>query len=225
VKRLVVVSDFDGTISRKDVGNEICLQIDSEKYKDLQALYRQKKITLRDYQKQMWEGLALTQNRMKSLAVQFSELRPGFLDFLRHCSNRKVSVYIASCGLRDYIEPVLEKEISKELRQCIHEISCHDATYADNRLRRLEFRDSESLSPIWPFDKGRWCRELKKVHGPECLIIGIGNGTSDQNFVGSVDLIFATDALSEYCKSQNVPFVYFDNFFEIKDYLKNKYAT
>jgi 2-hydroxy-3-keto-5-methylthiopentenyl-1-phosphate phosphatase len=219
-KELVFVLDFDGTITTRDVGNEICDILDSAKYKKLQAQYRAKEITLRQYQKLMWEGLKTSRDNFIKLATGFSQLRPGVREFFDFCSEKSIDVFIASCGIREYIEPVLEKELGSDTRKCLKEVSCHNAEFQDNTLSKLLFRDSEALSGAWPFDKGRWCRELKVRYPDNTVFIGVGNGTSDLNFVGAVDHLMATDAFARYCESNKIPFTEFHDFFAVQERAK-----
>lgn len=219
-KSFFFVLDFDGTVTQKDVGNEICEAIDPQKYFSLQTAYRQNKLSLRDYQKQMWEDLPLSQNQMRELAMKNSALRSGVEDFLGFCAKSSYPVFIASCGIRDYIEPVLQKEIPIQLREIIQQVSCHEAEFHGERLTRLVFRDTEEVSSFWPFDKGRWCRELKNSF-PDSICVGVGNGSSDRNFVGAVDQLFATDALAKYCQKEGVEYFHFETFHEITQCIRS----
>jgi 2-hydroxy-3-keto-5-methylthiopentenyl-1-phosphate phosphatase len=52
------------------------------------------------------------------------------------------------------------------------------------------------------------------------FIIHIGDGHSDRCAAKEADLVFAKGSLSEFCKSEQIRFLEYDNFSEIVEVLK-----
>lgn len=207
---VAVVSDFDGTFTKTDVGNLISERALGPKWHDLYRKLRSGELNLKSYQMAVWDRMPVTSENLAKWALEASELRPGVLEFLESCQEKSIPVYIASCGLRPYIDAVLNDRVPKHLRSAIKEIKCHDATFDSGVLRFIPAED-RTESPF-PLDKGLYCRSLRDSVQK---IIGIGNGTSDQTFAGSVDLLCATESLAKYCDAKAFTYRYFEDFFDI----------
>ena len=50
----VVVLDFDGTVTQKDIGDEICDRFAPPAWRDIDAAWVRNEISLPDAQRQMW---------------------------------------------------------------------------------------------------------------------------------------------------------------------------
>lgn len=206
---LIVLCDFDGTISQLDVGNEIHRSLLPDQFTDLQKRYRAQGMTLRELQNKMWQDFPLSKNEFRKQALPFAKLRPGFSYFLRQCFELKIPFYIASCGIRDYIEAVLEVTLDSDERQMISGLYCNDVEFADAKIKRLI--TPESAESDLTLDKGRLADELRLLHG-NSKVLGIGNGGSDRSMAGHVDVLAATDALARWAESKKLPFVEFNDF-------------
>jgi 2-hydroxy-3-keto-5-methylthiopentenyl-1-phosphate phosphatase len=206
----LVVSDFDGTLSQEDVGNELCALFDNNKFKKLQAEYRAGTINLKDYQNMMWTDFPCSESAFREESVRLGALRPGVNEFLEKCGAQGIPVYIASCGIRPYIEEVLSKHASEWARHAITGIMCNDAVFDSNKLVQLKMPNNDP-SDSTPLHKGIYAKELSKKHSG-AKILAIGNGSSDKSFVGFADQICACDKFIDYCKSKNVECTEFKDF-------------
>jgi 2-hydroxy-3-keto-5-methylthiopentenyl-1-phosphate phosphatase len=204
-----VLCDFDGTISKLDVGNEIHRSVFPEKFVELQKAYRAGELNLRQLQLKMWQDFPLSQTEFQKRAQQFGSLRTGFKNFLRHCQEHQVLFIVASCGIRNYIEAVLKKELEPTELGRIKEIHCNDARFSNEAL--VEFLTPEKGDSDLTLDKGKLARELRKQY-PKMKILGIGNGTSDRSMAGHVDLFAATDALAKWAQKSSIEHIPFDDF-------------
>ncbi len=212
--RWIVVTDFDGTLTEQDVGNELCKEFIPDLFLELQTAYRAQKLSLREMQPRMWSDFPCGEARFRERAAQIGRLRPGVVEFLRLCRDREVPVYVASCGLRPYIEAVLDRTLPAELRGVVREIRCNEARFEGERLARFETPDDDPTSP-YPLDKGAWCRALRERLGAR--VLGIGNGSSDRTFLGQSDELAATEALATYFERQGADFRRFTDFRDLLD--------
>ncbi len=204
-----VLCDFDGTISQLDVGNEIHRSVFPDEFLSLQKSYRSGDLNLRQLQLAMWKNFPLNQKEFCRRAETFATFRPGFREFLRYCHKKNVSFIVASCGIRDYIEAVLARELSPEDRQLIAAVHCNDAHFDEKKLTTLITPEDESSDLT--LDKGKLARELRHEK-PALKILGIGNGTSDRSMAGHVDRLAATDALARWAESSHTAHIAFDDF-------------
>lgn len=208
----IVVTDFDGTLTEKDVGNELCKLFRPQEYKDLSSAYQRGELNLRDFQQKMWNNFPAGKDVFAEAALRVASLRPGVNEFLELCAHKNVPVYIASCGLDAYIEPVIERFFSKFAQASIKEISCNKTQFTENELLSILAPNLDLTQPE-PLHKGRWAQELAATHRSK--VMAIGNGGSDRTFIGHVDKLFATEKLPKICEAANQPFTEFEHFFDI----------
>ena len=212
---LAIVTDFDGTLTREDVGNELCIEACPEVFKNLHAQLKSEKITLKEYQQRMWSNFPMNEATFRARARHHGALRNGVIEFLEKALDDGLPVYVASCGLRPYIEEVLQKNLTPKALKAIAEIRCNECKFDEHGI--VEFKAPLNVidSP-WPLDKGHWAKEIKAAARPaQVRTVGIGNGTSDRSMCGQVDLLVATDGLARYCAKEKHDYARFDDFFEV----------
>ncbi len=213
----IVVTDFDGTLTDKDIGNELCIKFIPDKYEELRKLYKAKALNLRHYQLQMWTDFPTNESVFRAFVRENARFRPGVVEFLILCLEKRIPIYIASCGLRPYIDEALSHLLPKTHARSdlIQEIRCNEATFDDKRLKTFSLATPEkNASRGYSLDKGAWCTELRVKH-PGHKILGIGNGTSDQTFIGHTDILAATEGLADFCRQAGHPFVPFEDFHDL----------
>lgn len=212
-QNFIVVTDFDGTITQQDIGNELCKEVIPELFQKTHTEYRAGRINLKDMQKLFWERFPLPEQKFIASSMTYGKLRPGAQEFLEVCQERGIPVYVASCGLRPYIEAVLAAHLSPKALKAVHGIRCNEVKFGPNGVVEFTAPDNEIDSP-YPLHKGQWSQDLQKKHAGK-KVLAIGNGSSDKSFVGFVDSVAATESFAEYCKSKNQPYLYFESFTEI----------
>jgi len=215
----VIVSDFDGTFTVKDIGNELCEEVLGEKWFELYRQYRAGIFGLKEYQKKTWSNFPLSEKEFIDLSLKFAFLRPGLEEFLCQAVDQKIPVYVASCGLRPYIDATLKNKLSPKAQMAIKGIHCNEVKFDENKI--LEFVPPPSLPECpFPLDKGAWAKEVALKHGPQTQLLGIGNGTSDQSFWGAVHELAAIESLEKWCLKEKIPYISFENFFDLKKKVK-----
>jgi 2,3-diketo-5-methylthio-1-phosphopentane phosphatase len=216
--RLVIVSDFDGTITHQDIGNELCRRFIPEKFKQLHRQYKEKQLSLRDYQNAVWGGFPLSAKEFTSASRDFAKFRDGCEAFLEFCSDNQVDVYVASCGIDAYIEPALAC-LSDKAQKCLRGIRCNKALFSHNTLHSLSM---PSETGPFSLDKGAWCAELRAQSAEPLHILGVGNGTSDQSMVGYTDSLAATESLATYLSEKKIPYLAFETWNEIRPWVESR---
>lgn len=210
----VVVTDFDGTLTKKDIGNELCNEVLGAKWHKLHAEYREGVFDLKEYQKKVWNHFPLNEPAFVQTSLKYAELRPGVEEFLCRAVDSNIPVYVASCGLRPYIEAALKHKLSPKALSAIKDIRCNEVRFSSTAI-------SEFIPPItkaecpFPLDKGAWAREISASLGTPVKLLGIGNGTSDQSFWGVVDQLAAIESLEKWCVQNRLPYTPFVDFFDL----------
>lgn len=208
----IVVTDFDGTLTEKDIGNEICQFFRPQEYKTLSGMYGRNELNLRNFQQQMWSNFPATREKFIEASLRVASLRPGVNEFLEICAHKNIPVYIASCGIDTYIESVIERFFSKFAQAAIKGISCNKSSFGDTSLQTITAPNADLTQPE-PLHKGKWAQELAQKHRSK--VMAMGNGGSDRTFLGHVDLLFATEKLVKISETAGHPYLPFENFFDI----------
>lgn len=209
----IVVSDFDGTLAEKDVGNELCKEVIPELFADLQGRYRREEITLRELQQGLWTRFPMPEKLFRERAAFYGVFRPGVIEFLTQCQAQNIPVYVASCGIRTYIETILDVHLPHKLRSVIQGVYCNDASFDAKGISDFRPPDSDPSSP-YPLDKGALAIKLKAKH-PGSRVYGLGNGSSDRSFWPHIDKLAATEGLARWCTEKKIPYTPFENFYDL----------
>ncbi len=200
-----VFVDFDGTITKSDVGNSFFRKFGNEE-ESLKAVARWKSDALSG------GGLLLEEaqyvNVVDQEALEFCrnfEIDQSFKEFLAFCRNNDVSVVILSDGLDFYIAEILK----------VSGIS--GIPFYSNRAHF----DSGRIQIELPYEsdctKCANCKgyQILTKTGPDDVIVYIGNGFSDRCAVQYADVVFAKDDLLKYCEENNITYFPFDSFDDV----------
>jgi 2-hydroxy-3-keto-5-methylthiopentenyl-1-phosphate phosphatase len=204
--KIKVFCDFDGTITKKDVGD-----LFFETFGDRQ-FYRRLVERWRDYEissKEMWEEIAKKVNVNEIEAVELissQEIDPYFVDFVKFCKDNGIEIFILSDGFDFYISRILEKYGLSELK------------FFSNRLRIDE--GGVNLEFPYPDSVCRICANCKRNHmltlsGDDDVIIYIGDGYSDRCPAEYADVVFGKKELLKFCREKNIPVYEFETFKDI----------
>lgn len=209
---LRVFSDFDGTISAKDVGASLFNYFSDRRNSGTVKLWIEQRITSREC---LWRECHYIKAGKDDMiaALNRIDIKAGFADFVTLLSARNIPLHIVSDGLDFYIDAFLSKA---------------GFTGLDIHSNRAHFVNG-SLYPSFPYFasgcgfcgtcKGERVKSLRQ--GGE-LTIYIGDGFSDRCAVGVADVLFARDDLARLAQEKSVDWVGFADFYDIIEYF-NKY--
>jgi len=205
-ERLLVVCDFDGTICRVDMGNEILDQFAGD-WEAIDRAYAAGEIGSRAAYRRIAPLFRANRPQLLDFILQHERLDPFFPEFLSFCRGRKIDLKIVSDGLDFYIEAVLRK----------YDL---DVEFYSNRLifqedDRIEFDFSPESEKC-----GRCgtCKRslLDRFRPDHDRIIYVGDGHSDICAARMADQIFAKDILYEKCMDNGTPCIRYDDFGDIR---------
>jgi 2-hydroxy-3-keto-5-methylthiopentenyl-1-phosphate phosphatase len=207
----IVFCDFDGTITAietfagmlKEFAPELSAQLMPEMYSH--------RLTLRDGVRQLLESIPSKRYPEIIDYAASKPVRPGLsesIDFFHGCG---VPFIVISGGLRDMVEVVLDRE---QLMDKVASIYAVDIDPSSDRLKvHSEFEaDSELVAKVQVMEQYT-AREK----------IAIGDSVTDINMAMQADLVFARDRLIDYLQAENKPYIPWNDFFEIRDYLARKW--
>jgi len=203
--------DFDGTITRGDVGNLFFRTFGGSACDGLVNRFRAGEIGARE----CFLGEAKAMGRVAPGAleelVDAQEIDPSFPGLVAFCRERGVDLLIVSDGLDYYIRRILSRN------------GCADVPFVSNTAAfsspggdggtevSLGFPHSDAVC-----DRCACCKRntMLAASAEEDIIAYVGEGFSDRCPVRYADIVFAKDVLQTYCQNENIsyyPYAGFDD--------------
>jgi len=209
--RVLVITDFDGTLCTVDMGNRILNHFTRDGWQGIDDAYLRGDIGSKTAYTQIAPFLKGTPEEMADYARRNGGIDPYFGEFLRFAGDCGIDVQIVSDGLDLYIEAILT------------EGGFSDIPYISNSL--LFANGVFSLAfPAWNGFCGRCgtCKrsiveDRRKIYD---RIIYIGDGHSDVCPSGHADLVFAKGFLYRKCRENDTACIPFDHFGNVLAHLK-----
>ena len=206
MKKTIVFSDFDGTITLHDTFVDLLKKFSTPGLADrLMAQMYARTLTLRKGVTQLLESIPSDQYLN---IIKFSKTHPirsGFPEFLDFLESHDVPCIVVSGGVRIMVETVLEE--FKPRLAGLHAVDL-DASgdyfnVIPNYAGETELVAKVNIMAKYEFDQS----------------IAIGDSITDFNMAMAADLVFARDRLAKYLDEQGKSYVPWNDFFEIRDYL------
>ena len=108
-KPLLVITDFDGTLSLTDVGYEVLLKFSSQDWDDIDRAYCAGEIGSKEAYGRICAILGGTRELMLQFVAENTVIDPHFKEFYAFCREHDIDVKVVSDGLDFYIDFVLKK--------------------------------------------------------------------------------------------------------------------
>ncbi len=208
-----VFCDFDGTITKKDLGDEVFKIFGS--FEPLHSQLFAGEITISEYWHSVFATLrpGITAGDIRRFALE-QETDAYFPQFAEWCRSAGIPLAVVSDGYDAYINPVLESIGLSGLK-----VYCN----------RMIFREGSSPEPFFT-GATESCRclsasckrnALLKDTPDEAILVYIGDGASDYCPAEHSDIVFAKKNLAAYCNKYRVPHYPFSTFFDIYKTMKD----
>jgi 2-hydroxy-3-keto-5-methylthiopentenyl-1-phosphate phosphatase len=207
----IVFCDFDGTITAietfvgmlKEFAPELSAQLMPEMYA--------RKLTLREGVRQLLESIPSDRYPEIIAYAASNPIRPGLEELINFLNVRGVPFIVISGGLRDMVETVLDRQ---QLMEKVDSIYAVDIDFRGARLQvHSDFEGDTEL--------------IAKVKVMEQYVISekiaIGDSVTDINMALAADLVFARDRLVDYLEAEKKPYIPWNNFLDIRDYLAQRW--
>lgn len=218
-KNISVFVDFDGTVTKKDIGDK--LFIDYGDFQPWHSMLVDGEIDIRTYWYKVIASLDkdLTLKKIAEYALQF-DVDPYFKQFVAYCREMNYSLRIVSDGFDAYIKPIMQH------------LELDDVPLSINKLCKNE----NGFYPEFP-GASESCNCLSASckrnailvnSAPDDIIVFIGDGYSDYCAAEHSDIVFAKKHLAAYCNEHRIPHYPWSTFFDVyrlmRDILKkNKF--
>ena len=213
---LVVLCDFDGTVTQTEASLAILRKFVPEKLKKYEGPWMRKEISTHDCLGYQFTMMGISDDVMARFAAENVPLRPWFKEFVRWCAKEGIGLVVTSSGVDLYIRAILKK----------------------NKLGKVPFVADrmhwvQGLGPL--VEEGfynidcDWCgnckvglldlyRDMKKK------IVYVGDGETDECPARKADLVVARAHLLKFCKKEGIaecdPF---ETFVDVRNAIEKRY--
>jgi 2,3-diketo-5-methylthio-1-phosphopentane phosphatase len=212
---MIVFTDFDGTITQRDVTDEMLAQLAHPSWQEVEQAWTRGAIGSREC---LERQIALMDASAEELhaVIDAVPVDPCFLAFYRFTRKRGIPLYVLSEGFDYVIMRILKRAgVNGPVRNGSHMFSS---------ALRLEGR---RLIPSFPHSaepcehgcatcKAALIRRLGKGKHP---LIFVGDGLSDRFAVDAADVVFAKRQLLAYCREHGKACTPFDSFADVEQAL------
>jgi phosphoglycolate phosphatase len=203
--KILIVSDFDGTINKKDLGEEFGKIIES--YSDLKEKFIGNSLSAPDVYKRLLDVEGMSFTIIRDFYVNQAIIDEHFVPFLNFTKDKEIAHIIVSDGFDLLIEETL-------LKHGVKDGICVFANIMRDNGNKI-FMDF----PFWDNDcsfSGVCKKRIMRAFRPYFdRIIYIGNGYSDIDAVPEADIVFARSLLKSYCNENKIPSFWYDNYGDI----------
>ncbi len=198
-KRIAVMCDFDGTITKGGVIDLLYRAFADSSCWELVDRWIRGEISTLDEMQGCFSTMKATRQEMEAILGRV-EIDPGFPELVDFCKGRGYLLAILSDGLRWYIDYVLTHQGIGDL-----------PIYA-NEIHFLE--DGYRITTPWysPQTPRRGVSKpgiIQNYRDMGYKVVFIGDGLSDIEAVDAADLLYARDELLEYCQKRGIPAIAF----------------
>ncbi|MBX2974543.1 MAG: MtnX-like HAD-IB family phosphatase [Ignavibacteriaceae bacterium] len=212
-----VFIDFDGTITKEDVGANIFLRFGRQpEVFEIVDKIRNREISNSEGWRQLFASLPYVDTNELIDFVNGFEIDAAFKSFLSFLNENKVDHYILSDGFDFYIDRIMEREQ-------LNSISVFS--------NKLIIGDQGELIPVFPYKDEECfnCANCKRNHlinlsADEEFTIYIGDGTSDICPAQHADFIFAKSTLLKFCEQERISFSPFFGFEDVTKKMKEIFS-
>ena len=206
-----IFTDFDGTVTTADVGEELFRKFGNEEkispvINDL--------LTNRISAKESWMKLCesvgiIDEQKLNNFIDQF-KVDESFIDFLEFCKTGNFELFILSDGFDYYINRILKNNGLENLKV----YSNHLVINGGKLIPSFPYYDENCFSSAN-------CKRNHIInHSSDTdFTVFIGDGHSDEETVEYCDFVFAKDGLLRYCEIRRITFFPFKNFYDVKNKL------
>ena len=210
---LKIFIDFDGTITRKDVGDAMFETFGGERCRDIVQEYRDEKISAAECFRRECEACGIVDKEKLDSFLDNQEIDSTFAGFVNFCRERSLDMYIVSDGMNYYIDRILKKN------------GIHNVPYFSNRLELVPFKGSSRVrfKPTFPFrdevcDRCACCKRnhMLTMSGDDDVIVYVGEGYSDRCPARYADIVFAKDDLLKFCRQENISYLEYRTFADVQ---------
>lgn len=214
MKKFAIITDFDGTITTRDIGNALCFHFGTMKPTSSLVKDYDTKEDPSIWFNKFFGPIKANQQEFESIILSYAIVKKGFEEVAKFAQEHKIPFEIVSGGLDIYIKPILKKYNLPPLP-----MYCVRGNLTPKGIK-VDFPDY----PTTPLDDFK-AQRVKYYKNKGYTTIFLGDGLVDLEAAKEADILFATDYLAELCDRHKIPFQEFKDFTKLLKMLKENYVS
>jgi 2,3-diketo-5-methylthio-1-phosphopentane phosphatase len=206
--RCAVFCDFDGTISRRDVGYNLFRHFSGGANAQFIPAWKSGSMSSREILTAEAALVTGTQEEILSFVMDF-QIDPTFANFAKICEQEQIPLHILSDGLETYITPLLKREKLDHLP-----VTANRGVFTNTGMA-VEFPHTNNSCTRCGSCKAERIREFRMRHGNDATVVFVGDGMSDLCATKEADILFAKKDLEVYCQRNDIAYLQFTDFSDV----------
>ncbi|MFN6496563.1 MAG: HAD-IB family phosphatase [Nostoc sp. DedQUE01] len=207
----IIFCDFDGTITVEETFVAVLKKFAPElSAKLIPEMYAQR-LTLREGVREILQSIPSSSYAEILEFTRLQPTRPGFLELLDFLHFQGVPLVVVSGGLRGMVEIVLGG--TQQRVRAIHAVDV-DTSGTLLKVHSDYEGETELVAKVQVM-----------AEYPADEKIAIGDSVTDFNMGLEASLVFARDRLAEYLKEHRKPYIPWNDFSDIRDYLAKSWKS
>lgn len=210
---LAVLVDFDGTITTRDIGDQVVINFAEPGWVEAMERYRTGELNVRE----LWAfeiGLLRKEREAEAVthSTEIAEIREGFDEFIEYCDSNGFPVEVVSSGMNFYVDAILEAHGFGDLPRARPTVEYDEHGFGVMTMPG-DLRDC-GMTALCK------CDRVWRLRRKGFRVMFVGDGESDQCVVSQADIVLATSNLRQACKSKGIAHTPFETFHEVLDAVK-----
>ncbi|MBI3193609.1 MAG: MtnX-like HAD-IB family phosphatase [Ignavibacteriae bacterium] len=209
--------DFDGTITKQDVGDALFETFGGEQCKEIIKEYREEKISAVECFQKETAACGIVEKVQLDRFLDVQEIDETFREFVSYCKSNGLEYFILSDGMDYYIKRILERHALGDVPVYANMLNLEPVQGSSGVIFRPEFPFTDEVC--------NRCASCKRNHiltlaGDDDIIAYVGEGYSDRCPVRYADVVFAKDDLLKFCRREEIPHVEYQTFADVVKYVE-----
>ncbi len=213
-KKIVVITDFDGTITKKDSNDQLFKVHGNEENKHIEWLYKIGKIGTREGMHKHFEYLKIDEETYKNFIINDINLDPSFKDFTLRMKTMDIPVVVVSGGFVNAIDLLF-----KENDIHVDQVHANTLKFVKEAISVNFYHNEDRCKCQKSLCGNCKTRHLDQWKTTDYTIVYVGDGLTDTCIAHYVDVVFAKDGLKSYCEQQLLPYKAYKQFSDIEEWL------
>lgn len=214
-KKIVLVSDFDGTISKIDFFyyaiDKLLVESDVEPWQE----YKAGRITHIEALRRIFAKIRMSTEEFNKFILTLP-IEECFVDTVNYCKEKNIDFYIISAGADYYIKLILQYLKVDDYVKLIS----NNSVYTPNE--GLILLESDTSSPIYSYNYGISKKlAVEEIRKDADFIVFAGDGTPDYDAAKLSNVVFARGTLMDLCKQHKLKAHVLTSYYEVLGCLKN----
>lgn len=213
-KKTIIFSDFDGTITERDVVVMIMEKFAPPEWEEIKnKILYERSITLKDGIEKLF---GFIDSSKKAEIINFVKnkvrFRDGFVDFIDFCKTNEIEFNVLSGGLDFFIEEVLAQFKNKI------NIFCNKGDFTFGKIK-IDYKYLPNNCSLCGNCGCCKVEIVEKYPRNDFTRVVIGDGLADLFPSKVADLVFARSDLINCLEQEKISYIEFKDFYEIKEKL------